>query len=192
MSAIVTLLHRLLRFSQGGVVTRRTVFFGTPLALAAGGVLFVAFGLPALQAHQPRAHIEQPIFFDHSVHVQDNNVDCLFCHRSAVMGSSAGMPSIQQCMVCHQVAGVGNPEIEKVRRAWQEQKPVDWVRIHRLPDHVQFVHEAHLKAGLTCITCHGDVARMQQVSQVRPLHMADCVDCHKVMQAPTDCFTCHK
>ena len=157
-------------------------------------VFFVAVGLPWLQARQPRASAAQPIDFDHAVHAQQAGLDCLFCHRSVVVGSVAGMPSLQQCMACHQVVSTGGrqAEMEKVRQAWQRQQPVEWVRIHRLPDHVIFTHEAHARAGISCAACHGDVAGMRRVTQVRPLHMADCVNCHRATRAPVECIVCHR
>jgi hypothetical protein len=176
---------------------KRLPLAGLPLSLLAAFVFFVAFGAPWLIGHQPRVSLAQPIDFDHQVHTKDAGLDCLFCHRSAVAGVSAGLPSLQQCMACHGTITAGqnqtqhDVEIEKVRKAWQEQKPVDWLRIHRLPDHVRFEHAMHIKAGLSCAACHGDVSQMSQVTQVRPLHMADCVGCHQVMQAPTECSTCH-
>jgi hypothetical protein len=173
---------------------KRLPLAGLPLVVIAGAIFFLAFGAPWLIGHQPRAASAQPIDFDHQVHASAVGVDCLFCHRSAVAGVSAGLPSLEQCMACHGVvggSGANQAEIEKVRQAWREQQPIDWIRIHRLPDHVRFTHEAHIKAGLTCAACHGDVAKMSQVTQVRPLHMADCVGCHQQMQAPTDCATCH-
>ena len=174
---------------------KRLPLAGLPVLLVAGFVFFVAFGVPWFMRHQPRGALAQPIGFDHEVHASGVGLDCLFCHRSAVAGVSAGLPSMEQCMACHGVvSGAGSAqqaEIEKVRKSWQEQKPVDWLRIHRLPDHVRFEHAMHIQAGLSCAACHGDVAKMSQVTQVRPLHMADCVGCHQVMQAPTDCATCH-
>jgi hypothetical protein len=173
---------------------RRLSLFGLPGLVLAGFVSYFAFGAPQLAAHQPRAAPAQPIDFDHRVHAQTAGADCLFCHRSAVEGGPAGMPAVQQCMACHQVVGTGDrqQEIDKVRKAWMEQQPIDWVRIHRLPDHVVFVHEAHVRAGLSCAACHGDVAGMSRITQVRPLHMNDCVSCHAAMKAPTDCLTCHR
>lgn len=172
---------------------RRSILLGIPFLVLVCVVFFFAFGYPHLIAGQPRMNPAQPIFFDHELHVREAGMDCLFCHRSAVLGTSAGMPSLQQCMSCHQAIGVGQPEIEKVRSAWQKQAPVEWVRIHRMPDHVLFVHEAHMRVeGVTCATCHGDVGGMRQVTRVRPLHMADCVGCHQQTRASTDCLTCHK
>ena len=134
----------------------------------------------------------QPIDFDHRVHVQGAGLDCGFCHRLATTAANAGYPDVQQCMFCHSVVGQGVAEIEKVRQAWTSQTAIDWVRIHRMPDHVGFVHEAHLRAGFTCATCHGDVGNMGIAKQVRPLNMGDCVNCHQQNGAPTECATCHR
>jgi hypothetical protein len=170
---------------------RRLPLVGLPSLLLAGVIFFITFGVPALLTNQPHPTYAQPVDFNHQIHVQEAGTDCMFCHRSAVAGPSAGMPELEQCMMCHQAVGANQPEIEKVRQAWATQQPINWVRVHRMPDHVRFTHEAHVKAGISCAACHGDVAKMSQVTQVRPLHMADCIECHKQMQAPTDCATCH-
>jgi hypothetical protein len=173
---------------------RRLTLVSLPGLALVGAVFFFAFGLPWLQAHQARAAVAQPIDFDHSVHTQQAGLDCLFCHRSVVASSVAGVPSIEQCMACHQVVSTDGrqPEIEKVRQAWQKQQPIEWVRVHRMPDHVIFTHEAHVRAGVSCLACHGDVGSMQRVTQVRPLSMADCVNCHTATRAPVECIVCHR
>ena len=136
--------------------------------------------------------VEQPIAFPHTVHVQDVGLDCQFCHRTASTSEAAGIPAVQQCMFCHTViTGDGSPEIAKLVDAFASGEPIDWVRVHRLPDHVQFLHEPHIQAGFSCSTCHGDVGSMVEVQQVRNLKMRDCVDCHRSLNAPTDCSTCH-
>ena len=111
---------------------------------------------------------------------------------------NAGYPDVQQCMFCHVAVGQGTDEIEKVRQAWVSQTPIDWVRVHRMPDHVHFVHEAHLRAvdrngnAITCATCHGDVGNKSgSVVQVRALNMGDCVSCHRANNALTECVACH-
>lgn len=86
----------------------------------------------------------------------------------------------------------GPSEIEKVRQAWLQGEPIDWIRVHRMPDHSFFVHEAHLRAGVSCLVCHGNVGAMDAAVKVRSLNMADCVSCHVETQAPVDCATCHK
>ncbi|HEY3079822.1 MAG TPA: cytochrome c3 family protein [Chloroflexota bacterium] len=162
-----------------------------PGATIAGGILFITTGAPFLIGVQARPSPEEPILFDHSIHTQLVGIECVFCHRSAAKGFSAGYPDVEQCMFCHSVVGAGQPEIEKVRTAWTNQQPIIWERIHRMPDHVHFVHEAHIKAGFDCATCHGDVKQMSQVNQVRRLNMGDCVECHRQNNAPTECTACH-
>jgi hypothetical protein len=170
---------------------QRYLLLGFPALGLVGIVFFVTVLAPYFLKGQLKQTPAQPISFSHQVHVQVAGLQCAFCHRTAADGVSAGYPDLQQCMFCHDVVGQGQPEIEKVRQAWQQQTPVDWVRIHRMPDHVRFVHNAHVQAGIPCSTCHGDVAQMTQDVQVRSLKMNDCVACHQQMSAPTGCGTCH-
>ena len=144
---------------------------------------------------------DQPIAFPHPTHVEDLGMDCTFCHRNVTEGAAATIPSAGLCLTCHQVVGDDLPEIEKLREMVVEnERPIDWVRVHRVPDHVHFVHEAHIKffserdgiaETAVCATCHGDVGSMEKVEQVRDLKMGDCVNCHRDNGAPTDCTTCH-
>ena len=146
---------------------------------------------------------EQPIAFPHTTHVQQLGLDCTFCHRTVADEPVATIPAVGLCMTCHQVVGEGKPEVEKLREYAASGQSIDWVRVHRVPDHVHFVHEAHIRffmaadpeafpmASAVCSTCHGDVGSMVQVRQVRSLKMSDCVDCHRDNSAPTDCTTCH-
>jgi hypothetical protein len=161
-------------------------------ALALPGLIgFITVAAPWILAGQVAPPSTQPIHFDHRIHTQVAGMDCAFCHRTADRGATAGYPDLQQCMFCHTVVGAGQPEIEKVRQAWVDQQPITWTRIHRVPDHVHFVHDAHVQAGITCATCHGDVRNMGQVVQVRPLKMNDCVACHQQRNASTECGACH-
>ena len=150
---------------------------------------------------------EQPVAFNHVTHAGVLQISCTFCHRNVTEGATASVPAVQQCMFCHSVVKEGDEpgdamEIAKVREAFDAEMPIDWLRVHRVPDHVRFIHEAHIKAlskmrpgvptATLCATCHGQVAEMSRVRQVRPLKMGDCVACHRVNDAPTDCTTCHK
>ena len=170
---------------------RRLVLVFVPAGLLPAVVLFVTLGVPALLASQPKTPPPQPIAFPHDIHVQVDGLDCSFCHRTATTGATAGYPDLEQCMFCHGVAGRGNAEADKVRAAWTQEQPIDWERVHRLPDHVHFLHSAHIQAGIPCSTCHGDVGAMRRVVQVRPLNMNDCISCHRQNNAPTECATCH-
>ncbi len=148
---------------------------------------------------------DQPIAFPHTTHagsVEDGGIglDCTFCHRNVTEGAAATVPSVGLCMTCHAVVGDGLAEVEKLREYSAEGTAIDWIRVHRVPDHVRFNHEAHISffsdqdeilPSAVCATCHGDVATMEKVRQVEPLKMGNCVDCHRDNDAPTDCTTCH-
>ena len=139
----------------------------------------------------------QPIFFRHDIHAGQDQIPCMYCHYSAAIASEPGIPSLQTCMGCHQLVGGSTPshqaEIKKVRDSWRERKPPEWIRIHAVPGFVRFPHMRHIKALGTsaCVTCHGDVQTMAQVSQVAPLTMGWCVRCHVANKVSRDCSVCH-
>lgn len=155
--------------------------------LVLGGLVFAARQAYAQLAAPP----PQPIAFPHVTHVRVAQLDCQFCHRTAATEPYAGLPAVQQCMFCHQVVRTDSPEVQKIIDAWENQRPINWERVHWVPDHVRFTHEQHIQAGVECSTCHGDVGSMRVVEQVRPLNMRDCIDCHRANNAPTDCAFCH-
>ena len=167
------------------------------LVLIATFILSAWFGRPVIFGYSEGP--DQPIAFPHQRHVQDVGLDCTFCHRNVTTEAAATIPPAGLCTTCHKVIGDGLPEIEKLREIVDSGDPIDWVRVHRVPDHVQFVHEAHIRffsdkdANLeqTCQRCHGDVTATAKVQQNEPLKMGQCVDCHKQNSAPTDCTTCH-
>jgi hypothetical protein len=152
----------------------------------------------------------QPIAYDHSLHAGDNAIACEFCHRGVSTGDQATIPSVEQCMFCHSVIAKDSPEIKILAAKWESKEPIDWIRVHRLPDHVRFVHSAHIDANVPCATCHGDITEAKIVKQVNALNMGECMGCHRDTQnqpassaapadhvilkdsAPLDCTTCHK
>jgi mono/diheme cytochrome c family protein len=147
----------------------------------------------------------QPIHFSHKIHAGDNQIDCNYCHSSARKSKTSGIPSLNVCMNCHknisEYAGEVNPEegyttdfynaeIQKLYAAvgWDEatqtytgeEKPVEWVRIHNLPDFAYFNHSQHVTvAGIECQKCHGPVEEMEIVEQFSPLTMGWCINCHR-------------
>lgn len=133
----------------------------------------------------------QPIAFPHPTHVQGIGLDCTFCHETVAQGRHAGAPPVDKCMGCHRVIATERPEIQKLARYWDEQTPIAWVRIHQLADFIYFSHKRHIRAGIGCESCHGPVAVMTEVRQVRPLTMGFCVSCHGVNEASRDCAICH-
>ena len=176
----------------------------------------------------------QPIAFPHTVHAgapQEGGagIQCEFCHRNVTKGEAATVPALENCLFCHkqinQEKAVGGetpvnlPEIQRVVDRFNDNTPIDWERVHRLPDHVRFVHEAHIRfltqgksrpvtlplgdeqpmqlpltVGEACSVCHGNVAGMTEVQPQagQSLKMGTCVDCHKANNVATDCTICHK
>jgi len=154
----------------------------------------------------------QPIAYSHALHAGELKLDCLFCHTGAERGKHAGIPPVSTCMKCHEAilnktgtkAGQSDPspEIAKLHQALKEGRPIEWVRIHRLPSHVQFQHSRHINAGVACQSCHGEIQGMERVEQAKPLNMGECLACHrsenqklqmsgKPPAAPLDCTACH-
>jgi cytochrome c551/c552 len=161
-----------------------------------------AVGLGRMKNYQPI----QPIYYSHKVHAGVNQINCLYCHGGAMEGKHANIPSVNVCMNCHMAINEyakgpklfdengtevdGTAEIQKLYAAagWDPKsqkytgkgKPVEWVRIHNLPDHVYFNHSQHVKAGkVQCQTCHGEIHKMDEVYQFSDLSMGWCVNCHR-------------
>lgn len=134
---------------------------------------------------------EQPIAFSHARHVAQAGIDCQFCHAYARRGPVAGIPAVERCVGCHRSILTERPEILKVLAYWEEETPIPWIRVHNLPDYVRFSHKAHVRSGVGCAACHGDVARMDIAEQVESLSMGWCVDCHAERDASRDCVICH-
>jgi hypothetical protein len=139
----------------------------------------------------------QPIKFSHKIHAGDNKIDCQYCHNLAETSKSAGIPSANVCMNCHVliVEGTlsGKFEINKVVNAQETMTPIEWIRIHNLPDHVFFSHAQHVGAGkLDCAECHGLVEEMDIVNQVNTLSMGWCLDCHRTRKVDFENNTYYK
>ena len=142
-----------------------------------------AVDLGRQQAYAPL----QPIKFSHEVHAGQNQTDCLYCHSTAEYSKSAGIPSVNVCINCHIIVREGTNsgkfEIDKIHHAFENNIPVEWVRVHNLPDHVFFSHAQHVGAGkLDCAQCHGNVEEMDVLEQHSELSMGWCLDCHKTQK----------
>ena len=163
-----------------------------------------AIGLGRQKDYQP----VQPIYYSHKVHAGINQISCLYCHGSAWDSKHAAIPAVNICMNCHKAINTyekgpklydesgneinGTAEIEKLYKyagfdpknptKWDpsKAKPIEWVKIHNLPDHVYFNHSQHIRAGkVQCQTCHGEITAMDEVKQVSELSMGWCVNCHR-------------
>jgi hypothetical protein len=95
-------------------------------------------------------------------------------------------------MSCHRTVATDREEIKKLTAHYEGKKPVEWARVYALPDFIYFSHKRHVKAGVACDSCHGDVSAMLRIRRVRNLQMGWCVSCHRMRNAPMDCWTCHK
>jgi len=184
--------------------------------VAASGIAAVlAFGGAPTQAQQARAAADsisapvisdtgalkgprQPIFFRHDIHAGQFKMQCQYCHYSVAVSPEPGIPSMQTCMGCHLVVSGSDSgakaEIKKVRQAWTDKKPVEWVRVHLIARHAHFPHQRHIKAlgPNACTTCHGDVDRMPQIFKVNNVNnMGFCITCHVERKVSRDCSVCH-
>lgn len=149
----------------GGVVTFVFVYYFSPRNLQVG--------------YAP----EQPVPYSHRLHAGQLGIDCRYCHANVERSYEAMIPPTQTCMGCHSQIRTESARLEPVRASWASGDPVEWVRVHNIPDHAYFDHSVHLAGGIGCVSCHGRVDRMEVVTQAEPLSMGWCLDCHR---APED------
>jgi hypothetical protein len=137
---------------------------------------------------------DQPIAFSHRIHVGKVGLQCNFCHNTYEVSAFAGIPSVQKCMSCHQNVATDRPEIQKLTGYWERGEPMEWNRVHRIRirKYVHFAHKPHIRAGIQCEQCHGEVKYQDKIRQVSSLEMGWCVGCHEKNGASTDCLTCHQ
>jgi hypothetical protein len=122
---------------------------------------------------------KQPVSYSHKLHAGDLGMDCRYCHTGVEISPVAGVPPTQTCMNCHTLVGTDNTKLLPVRESWASGKPIEWVKVHKLPDYAYFNHSAHLRSGVGCETCHGNVANMEIVELKEPLSMGWCINCHR-------------
>jgi hypothetical protein len=156
------------------------------IILLAGGIYITntlvedAIAIGRSQGYSP----DQPIKFSHKIHAGQNGTDCLYCHNTAEYSKSPTIPSTAVCMNCHMIVRNGTRsgafEIAKVIAAYESGTPIEWIRIHNVPDHAYFNHSQHVGvAGLKCQECHGPVEEMDRVIQISDLSMGWCINCHR-------------
>jgi len=179
------------------------IAFVTIVLFLVGGFYTVrgAINLGRSKNYQP----EQPIYYSHKVHAGVNQINCMYCHVGTYQGKQATLPSVNVCMNCHMAINEykgekiynaegaevnGTEQIQKLYKyagfeygkPWDasKAKPIEWTRIHNLPDHVYFNHAQHVNAGkVQCQTCHGEITKMDEVYQFADLSMGWCINCHR-------------
>jgi hypothetical protein len=205
-------------------MTRRLAITVAATGLVLGAFAIVSAGTIRLPGDDSGYEPEQPIRFSHRLHAGELGVDCLYCHYGAEKSKHAGIPAASVCMNCHrtvtapweavraeaQAAAVEkrepkrvvSPELAKLYAAIESGRPIEWVKVHNLPDFVAFDHRRHVNGGVACEACHGPVKTMERVRQTATLAMGWCIDCHrggatataagvKAVGVSTDCAGCH-
>jgi len=205
-------------------VTARTIAILGLVTVVLAPIALTQAAPPRLPGDQSGYEPEQPIRFSHRLHAGELQVDCLYCHSGAERSRHAGIPAASVCMNCHksvtapwadvkaeaeaakkesrEVKPVVSQELAKLFEAVEKARPIQWVKIHNVPDFVYFDHRPHVNAGVRCQACHGPVETMERVRQQATLFMGWCVDCHRggetaksggvqAKDVTTDCAACH-
>ncbi len=145
----------------------------------------------------------QPIPYSHQLHPGTLRIPCEYCHNGVLKSRQAGIPTVQKCMNCHSVTKTDSPDILKLAAVYESEEPLEWVRVHSLPDHVYFDHRPHVHAEIICQTCHGEVQTMNIVYQDMSMRMSNCLGCHRdpvyalpadsaITNGPEHCNACHR
>jgi hypothetical protein len=123
--------------------------------------------------------VAQPIAFSHKHHVGDDGIDCRYCHTSVEKSGFAGMPSTSICLSCHSQLFLDSPLLAPLHESARSGRPIQWVRVHDLPDFVYFEHDIHVNKGVACVECHGRVDQMPLTWRTASLEMQWCLGCHR-------------
>lgn len=151
------------------------------VAILLAGVAFLVYTQVARSSYLTGRYLEkqQPVQFSHKHHVGDDGIDCRYCHTSVETSASAGIPPTQTCMNCHSQLWADSPYLEPIRESYRENKPIEWVRVHDLPEYAYFNHSIHVAKGVGCASCHGQIDNMAAVYQENTLQMEWCLSCHR-------------
>jgi hypothetical protein len=154
-------------------------------------LITVAAALPLfLMADAPKGPA-QPVPFSHKTHAEAG-IRCNMCHPNAAKAERAGLPEAARCMTCHTSIGKETPPIRQVAAFEQEQKPIPWVRLYRLPDFVFFSHSTHVNGKVACTACHGPVEQRETLAVEVTHNMKTCMACHSERGASNKCHVCHE
>ncbi|MGN6387187.1 MAG: cytochrome c3 family protein [Verrucomicrobiota bacterium] len=123
--------------------------------------------------------LDQPVPFSHKHHVSGLGIDCRYCHVSVENSAFAGIPPTETCMTCHSQVWTDAPVLEPVRQSWTTHTPIEWNRVHKVPDFVFFNHGIHIQKGIGCSTCHGAVQQMPLTQKEHSFYMKWCLECHQ-------------
>ena len=151
-----------------------------------GGIFFIGFLFWVLYTLEASGYTtgqyvvkHQPVPFSHEHHVRGLGIDCRYCPTSVERSSSAGLPPTETCMNCHRQIWTNAELLEPIRASYRDNVPVQWNRVHDLPDFVYFNHSVHVAKGIGCASCHGKVNEMPLMFQNASLQMEWCLSCHR-------------
>jgi Cytochrome c7 and related cytochrome c/Class III cytochrome C family len=135
---------------------------------------------------------QQPIEFPHNQHIA-KGLECIDCHITVDTRAQAGMPSVAKCMFCHEKVATDGPGVQKLKEYAEQKREIPWIRVYQFnrSGHVLFRHAPHVRAGVECATCHGNVAEMTVVTRQVEHNMGTCLTCHRQQKASQDCAACH-
>lgn len=177
----------------------RAFAWARPGRLAAAAIAFPIFfvlstALLTVFGTRPQPKAEQPVQFNHRLHVEDLGLECTDCHPYYEDETFSGLPSADACAFCHEEAQGENPEEAKLLRLLADERPLDWQPLFRQPSHVFYSHRRHVAvAELECEACHGPIATSEAPPRrVDKLDMDGCIDCHEQQGVANDCTSCHR
>jgi hypothetical protein len=121
----------------------------------------------------------QPVPFSHALHADQLGLDCRYCHNGVEKSWYSNVPSASTCMNCHNQVLKEDAKFLMLADSVTNNQPVAWAQVHKVPDYVYFNHSVHVNRGISCVKCHGEVNRMDEVRHEKPLSMAFCLECHR-------------
>ena len=163
-------------FSKSAVLVVKLALLAL-LGLVVAALAAVRWGMtPRYGVFEP---VAQPIPFSHKHHVGDDGIDCRYCHTSVEKSGFAGMPSTSICLSCHSQLFLDSPALAPLHESARTGRPIQWTRVHDLPDFVYFEHDIHVNKGVACVECHGRVDQMPITWRTASLEMQWCLRCHR-------------
>lgn len=145
-----------------------------------GSILGIVLNINRIYfVNQVNVAIDQPVPFSHKHHVTGMGIDCRYCHTTVEESAFAGVPPTETCMTCHSQIWTEAPILEPVRASFRDGVPIEWNRVHDLPDFTYFNHSIHVNQGIGCQSCHGPVDQMPLMWKAESLNMEWCLDCHR-------------
>ena len=125
--------------------------------------------------YQPK----QPVAFSHAIHAGQIGLDCRYCHNGVEKSWFSNIPAAATCMNCHSQVKKDSDKLQLVRDSYASGQSIPWVQVHKTPDYVYFNHSVHVNRGVSCVHCHGEIQKMDEVRHDKPLSMSFCLDCHR-------------